>query len=306
MIFATPFTSHAQKIGRYTLLLLAFTALTGCCKDASLLQWRDTDERIESKVRAELEGVTDLQERFHVVAGMVDWSLLASDREWGPYKVVGWHPTGGGAMTIPIASWCYLGVVGSHSEVIIAFDESGSVKSVSRQERQWGQTQSDYLSLLRSPWFALHADPWQQIEPQGSRVSVWSFVEKDGTASAEVHGLDPSASRYVDLITYGYWPAHLESPKVRIRTDPPIEFIVTEENGPHCSTPDLAGAYMVQARDFAVRSRRPLSARFEVRAALDYQFVPQQAVFYQCGIILAPHEGVAIHVEFVEGQEAAP
>lgn len=294
----------AKRSALGAILLAPLATITGCCKDASLLQSRDTDEIIEVKVRSELEGITDLQDRFHTVAGMVDWSFSSTNHEWGPYKIVHWDPSDGGSMSIPVVSWCAYGVKFSNAHVVVRFDDDGSMASATRQD---SRMPDDYWSLSDHAFhFQDHHDPWGELGAQSSSFNVTGFIEKSGTSEIEINSSHPTANRYVSLDLYGYWPEHLRRPHFSIATDPPTEFVVVQENGPHRYTPDLAGGYMVQEMDFAVRTKNPRSLRFPVRAAQGAHFVPNQAMYCEYSIILAPHDGVLLRLELVEGAEATP
>lgn len=294
----------ARRTALGTLVLAPLAVTSGCCKDASLLRSKDTDKAIEIKVRRELEGITNLQDRFHAVASMVDWSFSSTNHEWGPYKVVQWDPSDGGSMSIPIVHACYLGAKYSISNVAVRFDHDGSVESVIRQSNR---TPDDYWSLSDYAFrFQDHPDPWDEVGTHSSSLSVTGFIEKNGTSEIEISSRHPTANRCVSMDLYGYWPEHLRRPQISITTDPPTEFVVIQENGPHRYTPDLAGGYMVQEMDFAVRTKKPRSLRFPVRAAQSTQFVPRQAMYCEYSIILAPHDGVSLRLELVEGSEANP
>jgi hypothetical protein len=295
-------TARRSALG--TLVLAPLAVTSGCCKDASLLRSKDTDEVIEIKVRREPEGITDLLDRFHAVASMVDWSFSSANHEWGPYKVVQWDPSDGGSMTIPIVSWCPYGFPKSNDHVTVRFDDAGSAASVTRQQ---SRLPDDYWSFQDYNFhFPDYQDPWNAIATQSAISSVTGFIEKNGTSLIEIGSRHPTANRYISMDLYGYWPEHLRRPHFSISTDPPIEFVVVQENGPHRYTPDLAGGYMVQEMDFAVRTKKPRSLRFAVRAAQDTQFVPSEAMYCEYSIILAPHDGVSLRLELVEGSEANP
>lgn len=274
--------------------LVATLLLGGCCNNRSLLRPSYSNELIDTKVRAELKGVTTREDRFHTVAGMVDWSGLRNAAEWGPYKVVTVDANDlDEVMTIPLIS-CNYGMRSSYEQVAITFNTDGGVRDV---RRECARLDSVSLEYHRGPPSQLD-DPWYQINPETTVRRERVSLMDDGTTWFTV---SPDTSRYITVSCYGHWPVGQGRPVMRVKTSPSVDFRFGLRNGPYRYTPELAGGYIVQEQDFAARSG---NGRYPAVERL--MFVPDDALFYQCEIILAPHRGVTVHLELVQGEESNP
>jgi len=276
-----------------TLGILATAMLAGCCKSRSLVKYKISDEEIDRLVREEFDGVVSLNDRFHTAASMTDWSGMWGI-QWNGYPVVPWDPSNR-EMAIPLAS-CLYGGMYAWDKVVIQFDETGGVKSTRRQDLE-----------NRGDWFYSRAlvpgiygidDPWKELSPQLGSTSKYFESMGGEPTTKRISAEFPNANRYIGIVYRAYSNTEENiTGRIQIATNPPVEFVVVDEKSAKMHKNWKGGAYIVQNKDFEVRSGKKRHAEEP-----PFDFVPKFVTEYQSLIVLAPHDGVDIIINLIPAE----
>jgi len=262
-------------------LIATASVLGGCCSDRSLIKSDMSDALVESKVKAELRGVTDLQERFKVVAQMVDWSEIQA-RDLDP--LVRWNADTR-SMRIPVSSGCYLGYTFSNHDAVIRFDEDGEVVGVNRDWRRYEPLESKYGKAFEQiPAEVTEAGGIRVLGATGDGLERTSFVISDTF---------PDLNRAIQINYYTTFDSEYAGSvgAPTISTDPPVAYRVVEANGPFVEMSPLYDAYIVQLDDIAARS-----GSWKPYLPIQQTPFPKYEMYYQCLLLLEPHDGVVLSI----------
>jgi hypothetical protein len=281
-------------------LTVATAVLSGCNSHSSLVYAGMPDWEIERRVRGELDGITNRDEQFRVVAGMTDWEnfyAASSIFRWHGMPLVPWDSTRQ-EMLIPLASiraGLFLSFPRVDGMIAIGFNGDGRVESVERRDvdrEDWPFTFSDEweVKLIEDPW--LQASP--QHNTQGYGATVWYGVPDTVHVDAD----DWRNSRWVDL---RIWVAGVDAenllPVPRVTASDSTEIVHIRAEGPEMTRPRVAGAFIVPSY-WNEPHISHIPERYRVK------FFPSVMATYRMLLVLEPHEGVDLTVEVLA--EEAP
>jgi len=275
--------------------LVAAIFLTGCCTNRSLIKIDTPDELVERRVAKELEGKTDLEERFQTVARMVDWSVVHNLDSPVVNPIVYWD-SDLRQMTIPIVSGCWLGNQFAHHEAVIEFDDEGNFTSV---ERAYAQFRHEFYPERYVPLVNEFEDPWKNDDILNGSTLFSRSTDHAMPAMIEITSEFSASNR---VIEFGYFTTADSKDQLdrdfQIITDPPTQYILIDHYGPIIDQSPLGGAYIVQEMDFASRSGswRPVHP-IRKTSYLKFRY------YYQGKILLEPHSGVTLTIGLEQSKE---
>lgn len=272
--------------------IVAACTLGGCSKNHSLVHSKMSDRKIEQKIRAELEGVTSLEDRLHLVSSMTDRTgLFFHGHKWHDVSVVPWDSERL-EMKIPLGSprGGMYGIVPTE-QVAIRFGVDGHVSHVKRRSpshRNFDLETAQKLAFKESdfsrPWILSHV------------LHKGTFFSFNGDAVAVP--ISKEDSDWLGAIQFGIVVAGTTQVVPEINADPDIGSAILGQKGPASYRPHLAGAYIIDDGENRIYKESWGLGR-------DLQFVPEIVTEYSFLIKLEPHDGIDIIVEFVP-MEAAP
>jgi hypothetical protein len=259
------------------------------------------DSEIERRIRGELSGTTNLDERFRVVSAMTDWENLfgaSGTFGWHGMPLVPWDSTRH-EMLIPLASirtGVLLNFPSVDSMIAIGFDGDGRVESVERRDvdrKVWPFPFSgDWeVNLIEDPWL----QSFPQHNTRGSGAMLWYGVP----VTVHVDANDWWNSRWVDL---HIWVAGVDAEKLltvpRVTASDSTEIVHIRAEGPEMTRPQVAGAFIVPSY-----WDRPYTGHIPEQYRVS--FFPSVMATYRMLFVLEPHDGVDLTIE-VLAEEATP
>ncbi len=264
--------------------LVATVFLTGCCVDRSLIKNSMSDQQINRIAADQFEGENAIANRLQIAARMVDWKAT---RRHSDDPVVLWDAEQN-QMAIPVVSGCYLGITFSNREAVFEFDNSGVFQSA---HRRYTQSRRSYPPGYRSFDFNFD-DPWSDQETHRSVLSFTRETEQVHHALIAVYPPSNGQSRLIDIvyITSADSKDALQT-DFKITTDPPLDFVLIDAQGPLIDINPLYGAYIVQNDDFAARS-----GKWRPYLPIRLTPFPRYSYVYRCRILLEPHDGVVLTI----------
>jgi len=296
--------AQATRANRFTTLsLFAFFGvftflLSGCCHDRSLIKHNMSDEQVFRIATKQFEGNTSLNKRFQTAARMVDWNgVYPNNYETSYIPAVYWE-SDTEQMRIPVYR-CLYGHKFPQGDAVFQFDSDGGLIDARLDQRSYKPLPYDSFDRAGEEF----DDPWGK--PETLTHTLWLSLRSDdmqpASASIRLPRSDREEISRVVKIRYRTTSnrSSLLSGGLTIHTEPMVDFVVLDEQGPVIRTNPLYNAYIVQEDDFAERSGswRPQSTR-------DKPF-PEFEAHFQSKILLAPHEGVTLTVG-IDESEATP